>query len=188
MKKVSLTPYFALSCFYFFAFSSIHHLFPFLYFAPFFTTCFARTSLFFSLWASFGIGLFLDMTSTSTPMGFYPICCIATTLLLYRIKSYFFEDKIIAFSLYTTLYSFVFSLLFSLLHSFFDTNLSLSFFPFLLDTLLLPILDTSYHLLFFTAPIYGYLFLHSREQKVRYLRLKKRFFLLWKELQKKAFS
>ncbi|MCH9812257.1 hypothetical protein K0U07_05815 [bacterium] len=188
MKKVSLTPYFALACFYYFALSFFRHIFPFLYFAPFFTTCFARTSLFFSLWTSFGIGLFLDLSTTSTPMGFYPICCVATTLLIHRLKIYFLEDKPIPFALYTAIYSFTFSLIFSLLHSFFDTKLSLSLFPFLLDSLFLPVQDSLYHLLFFTAPIYLYIYLGTRQQKVRYLRLKKRFFSLWKELQKKVFS
>lgn len=186
MKKISLIPYFSLALFYQLSLPYFHNFFPILYFAPFFTLCFARKSLFFSLWCSFFIGLFLDFCTTTTPMGFYPICAIATTLLLHRLKIYFLEDKPFTFAIYSALYSFTYSIFFSLLYSFFDPKLSLSPLPFLLDTLFLPLLDGIYHILFFTMPILGYQYLTAREQKVRFLRMKKKLFTKWQELQNKV--
>ncbi|MCH9617522.1 MAG: hypothetical protein SP4CHLAM5_02870 [Chlamydiia bacterium] len=174
MKKVSLIPYFSLAFFYQLTMPFFGSFFPVLYFAPFFTTCFSRKSLFFSLWASFFIGLFLDLGTTSTPLGFYPICTIGTALVLHRMKVYFLEDKPFPFSLYTALYSFVYTLFFTLFHSFYDPKFHLSFLPFLLDSIFLPMLDSAFHLGFFTLPVMGYLYLTKREQKARYLRLKKR--------------
>jgi hypothetical protein len=184
MKKVSLIPYFSLAFFYQLTMPYFGALVPVLYFAPFFSTCFSRKSLFFSLWVSFFLGFFLDLCSTSTPVGFYPVCTVGTALVLHRMKVYFLEDKALPFSLYTALYSFVYSLFFTLFHSFYDPKFHLSFFPFLLDSIFLPVLDTLYHLGFFTLPVMGYLYLTKREQKARYLRLKKRLLSSFIKLQR----
>lgn len=184
MKKVSLIPYFSLAFFYQLTLPFFSSFFPVLYFAPYLSTCFSRKSLFFSLWVSFFIGLFLDLCTTSTPMGFYPVCTLGTALILHRMKVYFLEDKPLPFAIYTGLYSFTYSLLFTLFHTFYDPKLRLSFFPFLLDSIFLPILDTVYHLLFFTLPVMGYLYLTKREQKAKYLRLKKRLLTSFIKLQR----
>ena len=185
MKKVTLIPYFSLAFFYHLSLPYFNSLFPVLYFAPFFTTCYSRCSLFFCLWTSFFIGFFLDMCSTSTPLGFYPICSIVTTIILYRCRIYFLEDKVIPFSLYTGLYSLTYTLIFTFLHCFFDINFKLSPLPFILDITFLPILDTLYHLLLFTLPISGYLFLTAREQKAFFLRIKKRLFITYSDFKRK---
>lgn len=174
MKRVSLIPYFSLAFFYHLSMPYFNTLFPFLYFAPFFSTCYSRCSLFQCLWISFFIGLFFDLCSTSTPMGFYPLCTIMTTILLHRYKRFFLEDKLLPFSLYTGIYSFSYTLIFTFLHSFFDTKLKVHFLSFLVDVTLLPVIDICYHLLFFSLPISIYIFLSAREQKVFFLRIKKR--------------
>lgn len=185
MKKVTLIPYFSLAFFYHLSLPYFNSLFPVLYFAPFFTTCYSRCSLFFCLWTSFFIGFFLDMCSTSTPLGFYPICSIITTIILYRWRVYFLEDKILTFSIYTGLYSLIYTLIFTLLHCFFDIKFKLSFLPFIFDITCLPILDTIYHLIFFSLPIWMYIFLTAREQKVLFLRMRKRFFHTYSNLKRK---
>ena len=184
MKKVSLIPYFSLAFFYHLTMPYFGSFFPVLYFAPFCTVCFTRKSLFFSLWTSFCIGLFLDLCTTSTPLGFYPLCTVLTALLLHRLKVYFLEDKPLPFSIYTGIYSVIYSLIFSLLHSFYDPKFHLSLFPFLLDTIVLPFFDIFYHLAFFTLPVMGYLFITARGQKVQFLRLKKRLFTAFNNLQR----
>lgn len=187
MKKVSLIPYFAIAFIAHITLSFYSRLFPFLYFAPFFVTFYSRQSLFHSLWTSFGIGLFFDLCTTSTPMGFYPLVMILTTLTLHRFKIYFLEDKVFTFSLYTTLYSLTYSLIFTLLHTFIDPHFHIRGLGFFTDTLFLPILDTGYHLLFFTFPIWAYSELTSKKQKVRLLILKKRLVAKFPQL-KKVFS
>jgi|GEM_PF-2311022 len=174
MKKVSLVPYFFIAFFSHFALSGISSTFPVLYFAPFFTTCYSKGSLFHCIWLSFFIGIFLDMCTASTPMGFYPLCTIFTTLALHRFKIYFLEEKPLPFALYTALYSFTYTLLFTLMHTFIDPVLSITPLYFLLDCVLLPLLDTAYHLIFFTLPILSYQFITSREQKLRLILLKRR--------------
>ena len=188
MKKVSLIPYFSLAFFYHLSLPFFYSFFPVLYFAPFFSYCYSRCSLFFCLWASFFIGFFLDMCCTSTPLGFYPICCIGTTAALYRFRVYFLEDKPIPFALYTGLYSFTYTIIFTFLHRFIDTKFKLDAFPFLLDITFLPILDTFYHLLLFTLPVKFYLFLTAREQKRIFLRLKKRFYMTYTDLKKRVLT
>jgi hypothetical protein len=187
MKKVTLIPYFCIAFVAHITLSFSAKLFPFLYFAPFFVTCYSRTTLFPSIWASFGVGLFLDLCTTSTPMGFYPLCMILTTMALHRFKIYFLEDKLFTFALYTTLYSVTYSLIFTFLHTFVDPQFHVTFFSFLFDMTFLPALDTSYHLLFFTFPIQSYLFLTSKRQKIRFLILKRRLLNHYPKL-KKVFS
>lgn len=184
MKKVTLIPYISLAFFYHLAMPFFGTFFPALYFAPFFTTCYHRKSLFFSLWVSFFIGLFLDLCTSSTPLGFYPVCTILVTLLIHRFKVYFLEEKPFIFVIYTGIYSFTYSLVFTFLHTFFEPRFKIAILAFLLDTLFLPLLDMFYHLSFFTLPILGYYYLTSREQKARYLRLKKSVKLSMIKLQK----
>ena len=183
MKKVSLLPYFFIAFFSHFSLSGVSSIFPVLYFAPFFTTCYSRCSLFHCIWLSFFIGFFLDMCTASTPVGFYPLCTIFTTLALHRFKIYFLEEKPLPFALYTTLYSLTYTLLFTLMHTFIDPILSIAPLSFLLDCVLLPLLDTGYHLTFFTLPILLYQFITSREQKLSFLTLKRRLFTYYPKLK-----
>ena len=174
MKLVSLIPFFALAFFYHFALPSFSGFFPVLYFAPFYSFCYSRKSLFFCVWASFLIGFFLDLCTVSTPIGFYALCSILSTLAIYRFRIYFLEDKPFPFAIYTAIYSFVYSIIFTFLHSFYDTKLKVSFLSFLIDITFLPLLDTIYHLALFTLPVSVYLFLIARKLKALFFRLKKR--------------
>ena len=187
MTNITLIPFFALAFIYQLLLPIASDIFPVLYFAPFFTVCFARKSLFFCIWTSFFIGLFFDMTTTSTPMGFYPLVCIAVTLAIYRFRIYFSEKQHFVFAMYTGLYSFVYSLVFSLFHTFIEPKFSLSFFPWLLDTHFLPLLDSIYHLALFTTPIVFYQFLTTRKARAFFLSFKKRFLSNVLRLQQKVF-
>jgi hypothetical protein len=181
MKQVSLIPFFALAFFYHFALPPFSEIFPVLYFAPFYSFCFSRTTFFFSLWISFFIGFFLDICTVSTPVGFYALCSVFTTLAIYRFKIYFLEDKIFPFSIYTALYSFVFSLIFTFLHSFYEAEFKIAFLPFLMDITLLPLLDTIYHLMLFSLPVSIYIYL--RGQKAKAIFLRKKLLKKWKILK-----
>ncbi len=187
MTQITLIPFFALAFFYHLLLPYFTQVFPVLYFAPFFTLCFSRKSLFFCIWISFFIGLFFDMCTTSTPLGFYPLVCIAVTLAIYRFRIYFSEKQYFVFVLYTGLYSFVYSLVFTLFHSFVEPKFSISFFPCLLDTTFLPVLDTFYHLALFTGPIALYQFVTARRQRAFFLSFKKRLFAKVLRLQQKVF-
>ena len=114
------------------------------------------------------------MCTTSTPFGFYPLVCIAVTLALYRFRVYFSEKKHTVFALYTGLYSLLYSLVFTLFHTFVEPKFSINLFPFLLDIIFLPLLDTFYHLSLFTAPIALYQFLNAHKQRAFLFSLKRR--------------
>lgn len=173
MKKVSLFPYLGLA----FVCHTISPLFgsffKVLFFAPFFSTLYARKPLFICLWASFFIGLFLDLSTTSTPLGFYPVCCVLTTMIIHKYKIFFFEEKPHVFALYTALYSFVYSIIFTVLYTFFDPTL-FSFNRYvLIDLVCLPILDTCYHLVFFTLPVSMYLYFFNFKAKRLIIRIRR---------------
>ncbi|MCH9621472.1 MAG: hypothetical protein S4CHLAM20_08920 [Chlamydiia bacterium] len=187
MKNVTLIPFFCIAFVAHMTLSFFSQTFPFLYFAPFFVTCFSRSSLYFSIWTSFAIGLFLDLCTTSTPMGFYPICMVLTTVAIHRFKIYFLEDKVYTFSLYTTLYSITYTIIFMFLHTFIDPKFHISLLSFLSDSIFLPILDTLYHLVFFTFPISSYIYLTSKKQQIRFRRIRRRLFEHFPKL-KKVFS
>ena len=188
MTQVTLIPFFALAFLYHLLFPYFTQMLPVLFFAPFFTLCFSRKSLFFCIWTSFFIGLFFDMCTTSTPLGFYPIVCITVTLAIYRFRIYFSEKQHFVFAMYTGLYSLIYSLVFTLFHTFFEPKFSISFFPCLLDTTFLPILDTMYHLVFFTGPIVLYQFVTARRQRAFFLHFKKSFFARVLRFQQKVFK
>ena len=175
MKKVTLIPYFSLAFFYHLSLPSTNSLFPVLHFSPFFILCYMRLSQFSCIWLSFFIGCFLDMCTTSTPLGFYPLCTILTTLAIYRFKVFFIEEKTFIFPIYTALYSFIYSMIFTILYTFCDPRLHISFIPFSIDMLCLPVVDSIYHLVFFSLPISCYVFVTSRKQKIYLLYIKKIF-------------
>ena len=144
----------------FFSICFFCHYFPFwlpytriLLFAPLMTLVFSRLSLPISLWLATLSGLYVDLLSYTGILGLSSLNYVLTTLCIYRFRSYFSEEKIHIFSLYTILFSLV-STLFQLS---FDLPLITHRPPHLLtiltDLLLLPIVDGVYALLLFLYPL-----------------------------------
>lgn len=128
-------------------------------FAPFLAILFHRTTFIQALWGSFFCGLSMDLTSSQFPFGLLALSHSITTLFLYSQKKHFFEDKIIAFSLYSALISLFLSSSLILFSSLSEKQIPLTPSLFFSDLLVMPFLDAFYALLWFTVPstLYGYI-------------------------------
>jgi hypothetical protein len=170
-----LALYFALAFFYHLTLPILPFTLPVLCFAPVFSLSFSRKSLFFSLWTSFFIGLFFDLRSASTPLGFYPLLLIIVTLIIYRFRIYFSEKQPLVFIIYTALYSFVYTLVFSLLHVIIEPRFTPALIPLIFDLLFFSLIDSFYHLALFFTPIALTQWILSKTQKNLLLGLKRVF-------------
>lgn len=124
-----------------------------LYFCPFVVLLFVGTTFSTSLWFSALAALFVDLHASSTPLGFTCLNYILTTLLVYRFRVYFLEEKIHVFSLYATLFSLCSTFIHFFLYALIDMRLKIHFFTFLTDLLVMPIVDGIYFLLCFLYPL-----------------------------------
>ncbi len=125
-------------------------------FAPFLVLQFYRVTFVRALWLSFFAGLILDLFSSQFPFGVLAFIHTLTTLLLYNQRKHFFEDKVIAFSLYTALVSSFLSLLLILSSPFLGKQVPITIPLLISDLLLMPFSDAIYALLGFTLPSHLY--------------------------------
>lgn len=121
----------------------------FNFFAPFLTTVYYAFPLSKALWIAAGAGYTLDLMSSEFKFGLSALSFVLTTSTLYQQKRHFFEDKALAFSLYTILISLTSRILQILFIHLFDRGISFSFLMFLNNIIIMPILDGGYALLWF---------------------------------------
>lgn len=134
------------------------HLFAF---APFLALLYNRSSLMASLWIASICGLIVDLLSSEFRLGIHALNYCLATLLLYKQKRHFFEDKPLAVSLFTLLISAISTVLQLVLISIFDRSLPLSAKLLITDLILLPAIDAVYAFLWFSCPML--LFLHIKK-------------------------
>jgi rod shape-determining protein MreD len=161
MKAPSLSFFFALALFATLFGSILFPFFTLTTFAPFLALVYYRTSLLKALWVSFGCGSIMDCLSSEFHFGIYALSYTATTLLLFGQKRHFFEDKSVAFSLFTALISAVLASLELTLAHLFDRGLPFTFSSVFTDLFLLPIIDGLYGFLWFTCP--GRLYIYIKK-------------------------
>jgi rod shape-determining protein MreD len=129
-------------------------------FAPFLALSYYRLSFPGALWAALGTGLLFDLMTSEMRFGFYALNFLLVTIIFYHQKKHFFEDKSVAFSLYTALISLGSTLL---LFPFHDLSFSLpSLFS---DLIVMPLLDGVYAFLWFTTPAKLYNYLKKRHEE-----------------------
>ncbi|NGX60506.1 MAG: hypothetical protein KR126chlam3_01681 [Chlamydiae bacterium] len=124
------------------------------YFAPFLAIVLQRKPLQSSLWIAAFCGLFYDLFDSGVRFGLYSLLTVGCTLVSYRCKRWFYEERLFSIPLYTALISILFGLLQCL------------FLPFHLNHLVhflifFPLFDAIYAFLWFTCPI----ILYNRLQK-----------------------
>lgn len=124
-----------------------------LAFSPFLAILYNKTSVVKSLWLASLCGLILDVLSSEFRLGIHALNYCLTTLLLYRQKRHFVEDKSLALSLFTILISVVSTLMQFFLISIFDRALPLSWKLILTDFIIMPFADAVYAFLLFTYPM-----------------------------------
>ncbi len=124
-----------------------------LAFSPFLAILYHNTRFTKSLWIASLCGLIIDLLSSEFRFGVHALNYCLTTLLLYKQKKHFIEDKAIALSLFTVIISVVSTLLQFFLIFIFDRALPLSGKLILTDLIIMPVADAVYAFLWFTCPL-----------------------------------
>ncbi|GEM_PF-360239 len=173
MRQVPLLfPFFIATFFAFFGTA----LFPqvkFFAFSPFLALLYNRTHFHTSLWIASLCGLMVDLLSSEFRLGIHALSYCLATFLLYQQKKHFFEDKLLALSIFTLLIGSTASIIELLLISIFDRALPLSMGMFLTDLILMPLFDAVYAFLCFCCPILLYLHVKKVGWKTIYFRILK---------------
>jgi len=125
-------------------------------FVPFITFVLARNRLPLCLWLSLFAGLIVDLYSNSSPLGFFALNYTLTSVVVYRYRSYFPEEKVHIFALYSVLYSFISTMLHFVLYALIEMHIKIHLFSLITDLFLLPILDGVYALVWVFFPLKVY--------------------------------
>lgn len=136
-------------------------LFPymrFMAFAPCITLIISWVSLPYALWCSAFIGLLLDLYASRSPLGFFGLIYALTTLIVYRFRKYFLEEKLYIFAVFSVLYSFVGTVI----HFFIYAPVRVHMLTICTDILLMPILDGVYALSWVLFPLAAYKFIKKQ--------------------------
>lgn len=162
MRQVPLYFPFALALFFaLFGLVFLPHV-HLLVFSPFLGLLYNRCQFVGALWIASLCGLVIDLLSSEFRFGIHALNYGLTTLLLYKQKRHFVEDKPLALSLFTILISLVSTLWQLLLISIFDRALPLSGKLLFTDLVLMPLADALYAFLWFSCPML--LFLHIKKK------------------------
>lgn len=158
-----------------------------LAFAPLITLIISRYSLAITLWSSLTFGFIIDSLSFSTPFGFFALNYCLSSLLIYRYRKYFLEEKVLIFALYSTLFSFVSTFIIFILFALIEIQLKLNIFILFSDLILMPIVDGIYSFLcvLFPMAIYRYILQPKKrlQIKVYYWKLRRKLKMRWEELK-----
>ncbi len=135
-------------------------------FAPFLAIAYHRVSLIKALWISCFCGLVLDCLSSQFHFGLFALNHVVVTLILYKHKKNFFEEKATAFSLHSTIIAALLSFLL-LLFSSWSHEITWSI-PLVFSNLIsMPFLDGLYAFLWFTCPLS--LIVYFKKNGIRHL-------------------
>ncbi len=126
----------------------------FLTFAPLITLIMSRFSFHYTLWLTSLIGVLMDLHSINFPLGFFGLNYCLSTLVVYRYKKYFLEEKPHIFALYSVLFSFIATTIHFILSATFEMNIKLHILTFFTDLIFMPILDGIYAFLIVLLPLY----------------------------------
>lgn len=162
MRSVPLLFFFALAAIPT-LFGSI--LFPFFSinaFAPFLAIVFYVKSFPKALWIGCGCGLILDLFSSEFHFGLHALTLTVVTALLYHQKRHFFEEKPLAFSIFTAIISSVALTLQLIFTHIFDRGVPFSALSFLTDGVVLSMLDGLFGFLWFTCPMRLYIYIKKK--------------------------
>lgn len=129
-------------------FPSLHLLFL----APFLIWTFYRQSKVGALWFAVACGIFIDLLSSHTRMGFHAFSYCLTVWILYGQKQNFFVDHLSTLPIMTFLFSFINTVIQVTLLFSFGQGFSISLDWLIKDLILLPALDALYAGVAFTFP------------------------------------
>ena len=144
-------------------------------FAPLLAVLYNQKTLIYSLWIASLCGVLIDLLSSDMHFGLYALNYCLTTLLIYKQKHHFFDDKPLALSLFTALISFTSTLIQFFLIAISDQGIPITWKLALTDLIGMPLIDAIYAYLWFTCPMQLYIYI----QKGNLLRLWHRLRLYW---------
>lgn len=130
--------------------------FPLLAYAPYLMWVLMHKSLKEVLWHSLLCGAIIDMLQSTCAFGTSSLCYVLVALVLYRYKWWFFNDKLGSLSLFSLLFSILFSFLQWISLNVQTHTLQLSWYALMSDFILMPICDSLYAFICFTAPLIIY--------------------------------
>lgn len=132
----------------FFPFAAINTLAPLIALAVY------RNDLRSTIWVACWLGLILDLLNSQTRFGVQAIFCVIAAITAYSQRRHFYEDKPLAFALFSTLISALLSIQQMIYLTAIDRHFSLSLKMFACDALLLSCLDGAYALIWFYTPMH----------------------------------
>ncbi len=146
---------------------ALPYLFPtirILGFLPLLVFALSRLSLPKALSWSMFAGLIVDLYAFGPPLGFFALNYTLTSLILYRYRKFFSEEKLFSFTLYAAIISITSTLIHFFLYAIIDIHLKLSLFTLATDLICMPIVDGLYTLVWALLPLmlYNYLTEPSR--------------------------
>lgn len=125
-------------------------------FAPFLALLYSRCSRLSSLWIGALCGLCLDALGSETLFGLHSLSFSIATLLLYRQKKHFYNDKPLALSLFTFQISLVITFVLFLFSCLSHSSPRLHVKWILSDFLVMSFIDSIYALAWFSLPMLLY--------------------------------
>ncbi len=168
MKQLSLFIPFTIACFFALFNSALLPQIKFLVFSPFLAILYNRGSFQICLWIACLCGLIIDCFSTDLRLGIHALNYCLVTVVLYKQKHHFFEDKPLAICLFTALISIVSTLIQWILIPLCGQSFTLSKGLMATDLLLMPLIDTAYAFLCFCCPLMLYSHIKKIGWKVFY--------------------
>ncbi len=127
-------------------------------FAPFLAIAYNRTSIISCLWLAVLCGVIIDLLSSQLRFGLHTLNYSLVTVLLYKQRHHFFEDKSLSLSIFTALISSLSTLLQLLLLYAFDKTLPFTWKLVITDLIGMPLVDALYAYIWFTCSIKAFLY------------------------------
>ena len=138
-----------------------------LAFAPFLVILYTRLPLNHCLWCAFGCGFLIDLLSSNMQLGAHALNYVLVTLVLFRIRKFFFAHKPVALALFTALFSILSCTLQLIIMAMYGQHLRFGLVGFLSDFIVMPLCDAIYAFLGYTCPIYAYRGLRKSLKKLK---------------------
>lgn len=129
---------------------------PLIAYAPYLMSILMHHSLKKVLWHSILCGIIVDLFQSTLPFGYSALGYLLASLIIYRQKWWFFNDKLGSLSFFVALFSLLFSLFQLITFKLQNHPITLSWYSLLSDFVLMPVCDGLYAFICFTSPLLIY--------------------------------
>jgi len=109
----------------------------------------------------------MDLLSSDARFGLYALNFFCTTLIIFRVRSHFFETNPLSLSLFSSLIAALSTALHILILIAFGAHLKLTLISLFADLFLMPLVDGLYAFFWFTLPLFLYNRLSEKRTKKR---------------------